>query len=363
MANISKYKIVKEDLLEKILSGKYAVNDKLPTESELMATFKVSRYTIRRAVGELETANYVYRIQGGGIFVNDWLKKDSGTLKNKMIGIITTHLANYIFPNIITGIDRTASKHNYSILLSNTQNRPDRERQALIKMLENDLSGLIIEPTQSAINTANFDLYKRLKETKLPVIFINAHYKELDFPYVEMGDEKGEELITDYLFSMGHQHILGVFKTDDLQGVNRMNGFIKSYQQHSANSFLSEVIMYRTTDSMQNIFQRVEHIMLQKDRPTAIACYNDQLAIQMISLLKSINLTVPDDISVTGFDNYQLSQYIDPTLTTVDHPKEQMGRDAGEIILNLINRKSVESISYEPTIKIRNSVKKMQAKK
>ena len=92
-------------MLEQILSGKYAINNKLPTESELMAQYHVSRYTARRAVGELENENYVYRIQGGGIFVSDWPSKNSGQLKNKMFGVITTHLANYISPNIITGID------------------------------------------------------------------------------------------------------------------------------------------------------------------------------------------------------------------------------------------------------------------
>ncbi|MGK4179604.1 GntR family transcriptional regulator [Lapidilactobacillus dextrinicus] len=356
----SKYEYVKKKLLEQILSGKYTVNDKLPTESELMAQYHVSRYSVRRAVGELESENYVYRIQGGGIFVSDWSAKESGQLKNKMIGVITTHLANYIFPNIITGIDRTLSKNGYSILLSNTQNNPEKERQAIIKMMENDLSGLIIEPTQSAVNKVNFDLYDRLEIGKLPVMFINAHYDELNFPFIEMNDESGEEQITDYLFKNHHKHVLGVFKTDDLQGIHRMNGFIKSCQKHSASSYLSEVVMYTTGDDMQQIFKRVEQILLRNDHPTAIACYNDQLAIQLIALIKTLGLAVPTNISIVGFDNYQLSEFTDPSLTSINHLKEQLGRDAGSMILDMINRKEVKSIIYPPELIVRHSVRNLE---
>ncbi|POD89179.1 hypothetical protein S101258_00119 [Lactiplantibacillus plantarum subsp. plantarum] len=71
-----------------------------------MARFSVSRYTIRRAVGDLETEHYIYRIQGGGMFVQDW-RKDWSTYNNsKIIGVIATHVADYIFPQIIYGIDQ-----------------------------------------------------------------------------------------------------------------------------------------------------------------------------------------------------------------------------------------------------------------
>lgn len=71
----NKYQRVKDTLKEEILSGKYPIDEKLPTETELMNQFNVSRYTIRRAVGDLESEHYIYRIQGGGMFVQDWHKR------------------------------------------------------------------------------------------------------------------------------------------------------------------------------------------------------------------------------------------------------------------------------------------------
>ena len=97
----TKYEMVEKDIKEKILSGSYAINDKLPTESAMMKTYQVSRYTIRRAISDLENEQFIYTIQGGGMFVDDWQKKiRQEPLENKQIGVITTHIANYIFPNI-----------------------------------------------------------------------------------------------------------------------------------------------------------------------------------------------------------------------------------------------------------------------
>lgn len=358
----TKYEVIKKQLLEDILAGKYAVNDKLPTESELMRTFQVSRYTVRRAIADLENDHYVYRIQGGGIFVDDLEQRENYTLKNKMIGVITTHIANYIFPNIITGIDRAISKQGYSLLLSNTQNNPQKERASLLKMMENNLSGLIIEPTQSALNQTNFDLYRKLALLKLPVLFINAHYADFSFPYLEVADTQGAEQLTDYLFAQGHQRILGIFKTDDLQGIHRMNGYVKSIQRHASLSAVSEVIMYQTADNMQEVFQRVATVLQRNDRPTAVVCYNDQLAIQLIAFAKSLHLRVPQDVAIVGFDDYQLSAYVDPALTTVAHPKEKMGRDAAQMIMTMINHKPVTSIVYPPEIILRKSVGRLTDK-
>ncbi|SPX68374.1 arabinose operon repressor [Lactiplantibacillus plantarum subsp. plantarum] len=125
----NKYQKVKDALKEAILSGEYAIDAKLPTETEMMKRFAVSRYTIRRAVGDLETEHFIYRIQGGGMFVQDWHKDWSSEHDSKIIGVIATHVADYIFPQIIYGIDQVISEGGYSLLLGNTHNNHQRERK------------------------------------------------------------------------------------------------------------------------------------------------------------------------------------------------------------------------------------------
>lgn len=357
---ITKYERVRQDLKEKITSGYYAINDKLPTESELMEKYSVSRYTIRRAIGDLENDHYIYRIQGGGMFADDWKQKNISLTDKKFIGILSTHIADYIFPNIISGVDHTITDNGYMTVISNTHNDPKREREALLAMLDRNIAGLIIEPTQSALENPNRDLYKRIEELQIPTVFINAIYPGMEdnFLSVTTNDRSGEKRLTNYLIEQGHKRILGVFQVDDIQGINRMDGYLSAYRENPDIFIQSQVLMYQSSDKLNDVFSRIEDYLNSENAPTAIVCYNDKLAIQIIDLIRSLNLKVPDDISVAGFDNYQLSQYIDPSLTTLTHEKEKMGHDAAELLLDLIHhRKDIKSIRYDPELIIRNSTK------
>ncbi|WP_341780083.1 GntR family transcriptional regulator [Levilactobacillus sp. HBUAS70063] len=351
----NKYQRVKDSLKEAILSGKYPIDEKLPTETELMEQFKVSRYTIRRAVGDLETEHFIYRIQGGGMFVQDWHKDWATENDSKMIGVITTHIADYIFPQIIYGMDKVISDGGYSLLLGNTHNNHDKERKNLINMLNSKVAGLIIEPTQSALPNPNMDLYQEIKDDQIPVLFINAAYPQLDFPYVTTADVSAEKKLIDHLLRMGHESILGIFQVDDIQGVHRMNGFVQAYQEHPDISYKSNLIMYQSGDDFARITSRISSYLKDAERPTAIACYNDQLAIPVMAFVKEQGFRVPQDISIVGFDNYQMSQYMSPGLTTLNHEKEIMGEDAGRMMFQLLNKQPVQSITYEPELVIRQS--------
>ncbi|MCY9805942.1 GntR family transcriptional regulator [Lentilactobacillus senioris] len=355
----TKYENVKQDLKQKITSGEYAINQKLPTESVLMAKYKVSRYTVRRAISDLENDHFIYKIQGGGMYVDDWRQKDTHSKKeNKFIGLLSTHIADYIFPNIINGVDRMISDHGYMLVISNTHNDQERERESLMEMLDKNVAGLIIEPTQSALPTTNADLYDRIRELGIPTVFINAIYPEMeaDFPYVTTNDYGGERKLTNYLIEQGHKRILGIFQVDDIQGVRRMEGFTAAYREHPDIFLDAQILMYQSSDKLVNVFERIEGYLKGPDRPSAIVCYNDQLAIQVIDLVRSLDLTVPTDISVAGFDNYQIGAYIDPSLTTMMHEKEKMGHDAADLLLQLIDGKTDgKSIEYDPSLVVRGS--------
>ncbi|MEK1380489.1 GntR family transcriptional regulator [Limosilactobacillus fermentum] len=344
----NKYEIVKRGLQTVIESGEYSVGDKLPTESELMDQYGVSRYTVRRAISDLQNEHYVYRIQGGGMYVDDWQgNQRQQAINNKMIGVVTTHLADYIFPSIISGIDRAISAQGYSLIVSNTHNNRDKERQSLQQMIDNKVAGLIIEPTQSALPDPNIDLYQEVAKQQIPCIFINAYYPQLDAPYLEVKDREAEREMVEHLMGMGHQRILGIFQVDDMQGLHRMQGFINAYMAHPEISYLSETVMYQSGQDMTKVLEQVARILDKPERPTAVVCYNDELAIQIMDVIRSLDLTIPEDVSIVGFDDFVLSRYLEPRLTTIEHPKEKMGLDAGKMIMARINGEEVAPILYD----------------
>lgn len=358
---LPKYKIVIEEIKSWLFKEQFLPHDKLPTETQLMDKFNVSRHTIRRAIGDLEVANYLYRIQGGGIFVADWEDKRINQAPTKTIAVLTTHIADYIFPNIIVGIEKVLSEHSFSLVLASTHNDVAIERKSLENLLSQSIDGMIIEPTKSSFSSQNIGMYKNIKKNDIPCLMINSTYQDMDFPFLVVDDFKGGYMATEHLLTLGHVKILGIFKTDDKQGVNRMNGFIAAYQQQPSLASPGQFITFQTNEEKKELTDRIRTVLTQSNRPTGIVCYNDQIAFLVISIAKELGIAVPDELSVIGYDDSPIAKMLDIKLTTIKHPKEQMGTDAGNMILKLIGSqtsKDIESIVYEPELVKRDSTKK-----
>ncbi|MCO6542466.1 MAG: GntR family transcriptional regulator [Lactobacillus sp.] len=349
------YLIVFEKLKQVIISGKFSANEKLPTEDQLIENFQVSRYAIRKALEQLENEKLIYRVQGSGMYIQDWNKKWSYKTENKTIGLICTHIADYIFPKIISHIDSIIAQKGYSLLVTNTHNNPQKERSRLINMLDANVAGLIVEPSESARPNPNLDLYQVIKENKIPIIFLNACYQELNFPLINNTDQTSECELTKYLLELGHRKILGIFQVDDQQGVHRMQGFIDAYHETGADLTQSNIIMYSSHDDFDTISKKIDIYLNSNQSPTAIVCYHDQLAIKVVDKLKKAHYRIPEDISVTGFDDYDGVNYITPSLTTMTYETYAVGQEAGRGILDLIHGKTFNSITHQPQLKIRDS--------
>lgn len=100
-------------LKEAIMAGRYAIGDKLPTEQALLTQFDISRYGLRQALKALADEGLIRAVQGSGFYVADPRNKQRKQAAQKIVGVITTHLADYIFPPIISGIDSVVSEAGY----------------------------------------------------------------------------------------------------------------------------------------------------------------------------------------------------------------------------------------------------------
>lgn len=358
-----KYKIVIEEIKSWLFEEQFLPHQKLPTETQLMDRFSVSRHTIRRAIGDLEVENYLYRIQGGGIYAADWKEKQTNQTPTKTIAVLTTHIADYIFPNIIVGIEKVLSEHSFSLLLASTHNDPLVERKSLENLLSQPIEGMIVEPTKSSHPSQNIGIYKNMKNNHIPCLMINSAYQDSDFPRITMDDFKGGYMATEHLLELGHVEILGIFKTDDQQGVKRMNGFISAYQQNPSVSSIGQFITFQTNEEKKELPERIRAVLKQANKPTGIFCYNDQVAVQVISIAKELGIDVPNELSIVGYDDSPIASILDVKLTTIRHPQEQMGIDAGRMILKLIESGTsdvAQSILYEPELITRQSTKEIK---
>lgn len=353
-----KYFTLMEELRAEILSGKIQPGEKLPSENQLTEKYSLSRHTVRKAIAYLEKEGYVEAYHGKGTFCSEKMRHMK---KSRNIAVVTTYISDYIFPRLIQGMDNILSEQGYSIVLKNTGNSRQKEARCLEELLQKDIDGLIIEPSKSQLSCRHPNLYENLDKYQIPYVFIQGIYTEMkEKPHILMDDVQGGYLVTRYLLGLGHRRIMGFFKADDIQGMNRHKGYVKALQEAGISYDPDAVVWFHTEDRKSKPAMMIQEIVKNKELPEGIVCYNDQIAVQVIETLEECGLKVPEDISVTGYDNSLYAQR-GAGITTIAHPQEKLGQMAAELILEKINgvpeKESKVERMIQPELIIRGSCK------
>lgn len=358
--NKPKYQIVADEIKEKIINKSYHAGMLLPTEKQFQSKFNVSRYTVRQAMNMLVQDGFIKKKKGSGSYVSYNFLNSNQSKASKKIGVIVTYVSDYISPSIIRGLENELKKQGYSLILASTNNNHDEEKKCLDMMLNQGVSGLIIEPTKSNVYNPNLSYYSLFKQRDIPILMINAKYDELNLPFIAIDDIKSGYLATQYLIDHGHENIALITKIDDNQGKLRMKGYFDAFEANTILFKGEHIYTFDTENKIQVIEQIVQHIFERKINISALVCYNDEIAYDIIQRLKGKNIRVPRDISVVGEDNSVLSRLSEMNLTSTSHPQELLGVKAAKWIINAIeNNEKSDSILLDTYIIERNSVKKI----
>jgi len=343
-----KYQLILDDFKSYILSGTYKAGERIPSENALQTSYNVSRQTVRKAILELTNEGYLRREKGSGTYVSSQHRTRTGArASNKTIGVVTTYISDYIFPSIIRGIESRLNEDNYSLLLASTNNNVTQEKKALEMMLSYGVDGLIVEPTKSNLFNPNISYYLSFKEQEVPLAMINAYYEELEIPFFCLDDVLSSYLATRELIAKGHTQIGIIAKMDDLQGKYRMKGFIKALGEAKLR-FGQEHVLSFDTETKQDLPVNLEaYLNDNRDELTAIVCYNDEVALEVLNACRLLGISIPDELSIIGQDNAYTAKGAYLKLTTLTHPQEQMGRDAADwIIKSLQGKKELPSQTF-----------------
>lgn len=326
-----KYQILENWIRSRILDGTYTSGQKIPSENKLAEQFSISRQTVRQAISHLEKKGTLESRRGSGTYVAE-------ITRAMTIGYVATSITDYIFPGITSGIESVLTENGYSMTLGVTKNRVEIEHQLLLSLMNKGVDGIIVEGNRSALPNPNLPLYRELTDKGIPYVFINGYYEALDPIYVVTNDRKGGKLAVEYLYSLGHRRIGGIFKADDRQGHERYAGFSEAVVSSSLPMDDDEVIWYTTPD-LDHIFAKSEESRLLRrlQKCSAVVCYNDQVAIRLIQVMLRNGIRVPQDKSVIGFDNSSISELSPVRITSVTHPAEMLGKEAARRLLDMID--------------------------
>ena len=332
-----KYQMVADTLRADILDGVYQKRMLLPTEQLLCQQFQVSRQTVRQALALLASEGLIERRQGSGSHIRDLSKP--APLPRRSIAVITTYISDYIFPSILREVENVLSDHNSAPLLFATQNQVSNERKVLNTLLDlSPLDGILVEGTKTGLPNPNLDLYRRLIDRGVPLVFMNGNYPELTGSLSVLDDNYGGgEMLVQYLHQRGHRHIAGIFKTDDIQGHQRYAGYADALRSLDL-PFEDQQVLWYSTEAKESLFSDgagLRFLERLAANYTAVVCYNDEIASRLVAQLVKQGVSIPGDLAVVSFDNSQYSEMTTPRITSLSHGTHNVGRMAAELLMGL----------------------------
>ena len=357
MAEQPKYLQVADTLRQEIAEGVFRDGQTLMTEEELRMRFDVSRQTIRQAISLLEADGLVDRRRGSGTYVRHGPRRRQGIIH---VGVITTFITDYIFPSIAQGIESVLNENGAVLSLNAMYNDVKTERDILERMLEEPVDGLIMEGCRTAKETPNKDVLAKFAQRNIPVLFVNGYYPCMEhIPHVVMDDYSGGRMAAKTALDKGYTRPAGLFKTDDLQGKERLNGFLDELHARGI-EVPEERLLCFSTEERNDLFDSAKGQALQdllvRHEADCLVCYNDIFASQFMTSLMAKGLKIPEELGIIGFDNATFSAMLHPALTTLGHPKDRLGALAAQKILRMIAGERESSVNMNWTLIERESL-------
>lgn len=251
--------------------------------------------------------------------------------RTSTLGLITNDLEGIFTMSMMRGVEDVATQQGFSVFMCNSYGDPERERAHLQVLIDKQIDGVIL------LN--GFRVRERpapaLPLGNLPVVYLFQYTHELPIPSVIPDDYGGAVVATQHLLECGHTRIGVINGPAHYEATHeRLNGYRQTIE---AVGIAFDPALVRAGKWYENSGYEMAHdLMCLPEPPDALFCMSDSLAVGAMSALRELQLRVPHDISVVGFDNRAFAAHQTPPLTTVILPLMEMGRLAGQLLLQTI---------------------------
>ncbi|MFZ3078469.1 MAG: LacI family DNA-binding transcriptional regulator [Bellilinea sp.] len=297
----------------------------------------VSHSTVSRALRgdpliSFETARRIRQAADEMAYLPSAAARSLKTNRSQVLGVIVSSIDDPFFSEIVFGVEEAAQEAGYRLFIAASQHDPAREQKIVQAMMEHRTDGVII-----CSSSFSPDQGRQLLEYGFPIVVVN-HQGAENFHYSIFHDDvDGSRQVTRHLIELGHQRI--AYLGNSLSGrttLDRLTGF-KAEMQSAGLTIPNAYIHHVAGNGPQFGLDGIEQLLTLNQPPTAVVCFNDMLAMGVLKGCRMAGLIVPDDISVTGFDNITFSAYTHPPLTTFDQPKQSIGTEAARLLLDLLD--------------------------
>ncbi|MEM8985693.1 MAG: substrate-binding domain-containing protein [Pseudomonadota bacterium] len=254
--------------------------------------------------------------------------------------VLVPNISNPFFSKVLRSMQSTANERGYSVLLGDTDGQKDRETAYGLLLSRRQADGLIQlgphTPQSFVASTAT---------SPARIVHACEAPRRSQHPSIRIDNEQAARTMTQHLIDTGARRIAVI--TGPTEGPltrDRLSGWKKGLQQNGLTQDPNLIISGDFT--LASGSEGAKQLLKYAHKPDAVFCFNDEMAIGAIKVFKAAGLQIPGDIAVAGFDDIDVAQFCDPSLTTIAQPKGRIGSLAMKMLLDLIENKAVDKQNH-----------------
>lgn len=320
---------------------------KRPSMKDVAQQAGVSRTTVSFVINKVPNANIPQETQDRVWAAVDELDYRPNALarglraqRTHAIGFVSDEVATTPYAgNMIQGAQDQAWIHDNIILLVNTGSNQEMKKTAVNMMLERQVDGIIYATMYHR------EVHPPAEINQVPAVLLDCFVADRSLPSVVPDEVAGGQQAAEYLLQKGHRRIGFI---SDAADVPARHGRLQGYKNALAANHISFVpeFVFHGTSNPNGGYDAAMALMKLPVPPTALFCYNDRMAMGAYDALRKLNLSIPDDVAIIGFDNQEIiAAYLYPPLTTMQLPHYEMGKWAVNTLLQLINNPDEKQFS------------------
>ncbi|AIQ22084.1 LacI family DNA-binding transcriptional regulator [Paenibacillus sp. NPDC058367] len=263
------------------------------------------------------------------------------------IAVVVPRIVNPFFSYLVDSIEKVGYKNGYQTLICQTNEDKERELTYLNLLKTKQADGIIMASIEN-----DWKVIEPYTEFG-PIVLCNEYVSNAKIPMIRLDQFKGTYLGIKHLIERGHRKIAyctgGLF-TEAGKDKDRNLGYQKALEEAGIQVNPNWILVNQHT--IEDGKKVMKLLLEMKDRPTAVFTGSDEIAGGLMMAAKKEGLSIPRDLAIIGFDDQPLAEMLDPALTTIRQPIEQMGRKAGEVLMEMLDDFNVEPVTYELPVEL-----------
>ena len=359
MKAVPKHRLIFETLQKNIESGLYSPNSQLPTEQELADEFETSRPTVVKALDRLKDLGYVYRIQGKGTFVSELSgSKSLSGLSPKIVSVVLPfaeyrNVARLDETNILKGIQTRLAQCGYYTMIHYCNDNGVDFVNAINSIKTTASAGIIAYVSKDLMSCG--DIYSLISDDK-PFVLIDQPIIGLDLPCIHANNEQGGYHATEHLVDCGYDVVY--FITDINLNFNesirqRYIGFCKAVQDNKTDTIFNHLFITQGSEDPDVLQANIKQIIEKHQGKTiGLFCTNDYFAQRIFNSCAALNIDVPKQVGIVGFDGLGISLSNGKELTTVAQDFYKIGKRASDVMLQRLSNLPSSDIDVVVDVKL-----------